>query len=286
MRSLAFFLALIAVASAAVIPPPPPVPSECPMYLLSQPANLQTPSGLLENVMIYNPGAGNLMTGQPGAPTGPYFQLIEGSNCFWIPSGQFSCDTRLYADQAHSKFLGFGRLRSSNLLASSNTQLPGFHFVGGDVTLSTNFSDVPPGYSSSDARFTNFRAQTTTLHFTATQMFPDVSTGQPPVANGVENSTSTRYMTLWGSNGWDGTTWPDAARTTGFDIRSVLTCTNMAPPVPTPPSPCPDCTTLVTVPEACNTQGRTIEHTRASNCMILNFANSGDVNAFQGCTSR
>jgi hypothetical protein len=273
MRSLAFFLALIAVASAAIAPSG----TECVRYQLTTNTDLQIPSsvpGYIPNVIIYDANA--LMT---GVPEGPYF-TVRPSDCFWVPNGAFNCAIDLYLDSARTTLIGSGTLNSSSLSVQGISTVNGFHLVSGAVQLTTTITSTsftPPAQSY------NFKSLSTSLYFPAQVMLPMTPSAGAPFANGVSYVGSSEYLTLWGSNGWNGTAW-DSSRTTGLDIRASLTCSPPSGGHSTTP-PCPTCTAgAITVPSACISSGATISQTVAGNCISLSFATSSSTTAFNGCS--
>jgi len=267
---LFIFAVLIAVASAALSPT---TYTECPMYLLHTSGNLASPlPNYVPNVIIYNTGAGNLMT---GTPQGPYFSAMEGNNCYWIPNGPLNCGLNLWADAAHTIFLGTGMINSTLLIANDTTTAPGFHYVGGSVRLTTQITNL--AYISPTPS-TNFHDLNLELFFPAMQL---MSAGGNPFANGVSTVGGVEYLTLWGSNGWNGTTWDASSRTTGFDIRVSLECTsgNTGHNVP-----CPTCPGgVVVVPSACNANHLPISQSVPGNCMVMTWSSSSSTSSGNGC---
>jgi len=295
MQSFAFFLTLVAIASAGLIPTPTPTPApppECARYSLSSTAvpNPTLISNYIGNVLLYD--TVGLMS---GTPAGPYFDMNAG-DCYWVPNGDFNCGLTLYLDFNRTHQIGTGLLSSTDLATNSTTTTPGFHFVSGSMKLTTNINpsllsaaasasgmSIPTGTSG-----VNFASQSTTIYFPARLLLPVSDANLTnAVANGVSYVGTTEFLTLWGSNG--GPNWNDS-RTTGLDIRVILTCVppTVAPTVAPSPSHvtvCPTCSTgSVIVPSACISSGAAISQAVSGTCISLSFASSTSTNAYNGCS--
>jgi len=295
MQSFALLLTLVAISSAGLIPSPTPAPPvECARYALSS-FDVPIPSlvtNYIGNVLLYDKVG--LMS---GTPPGPFFDMNAG-DCYWMPNGPFNCALTFFLDSNRTHQIGTGMLNSTNLAANSTTTTPGFHFVSGSMTLTTSISSsllnaaltatgqtLPAAPSN-----VNFASLSTTIYFPASLLLPTTGANMNnAVANGVSYVSTTEYLTLWGSNG--GPTWDAAMRTTGLDIRAILTC--IPPPTVAPtiaPSPshstvCPICLEgAVTVPTACISSGAAISQAVSGTCIAFSFASSTSTTAFNGCS--
>jgi hypothetical protein len=276
MKALAFLMA-IGLAAAAVAPTPPPAPADCPRYQLFTSGDLMLPSsvpGLVPNVLIFN--TNDLMSGQP---FGPYFSA-RSSDCFWVPNGAFSCSLDLFLESFRTTLIGWGTLNSSSLTAQGVTTQPGFHLVGGSMQLTTHITN--PSFVAPTPSI-NFHDLSTTIVFPAQILMPAQPSNAAPVSNGISFIGSTQFLTLWGSNGWNGTTW-DSSRTTGADFRASMVC---SPPTTTrPPSACPACPEgQRVVPKGCIDAHASIAQTVAGNCISLSFSQSASTASDNGCVS-
>jgi len=204
-KSVVLVLALAAAASAYIPPPATPL---CAQYLLSD-QNLGATPGFIPNVIFYN--ANSLKS---GTPLGPYIGLVPGLNCVFTPNSSLSCGVIIYEDASHTQQIGSGTLSGAGTLSQSNG------FIGGTLTLAYTITAALTGSYSPPL---NFQSQSVTLFFGASQMYPtDLS--QAAVANKAIYSADaqTGVLTLWGSNGWNGSAY--SGQTTGFDFRATLTC--------------------------------------------------------------
>jgi len=240
--------ALLGVAANALLVPPP-----CAQYAMSDTSLGATP-GFIPNVIFYN--GNSLMS---GTPVGPYYGLNEGPNCYFIPNTSLSCGITLYQDAARTQPIGSGTLSGIGSMFSSNG------FIGGDVQLS--YTITPGAVTISPSPFINFQSRTVTLHFKAEQTYPSDHT-QAAVANKAIYSSDLQSgaLTLWGSNGWNGSAFVNYDL--GFDFRATLNCVT-TPPIIVPCSPAAG--SAFSVPYGCAQSSQPIRFHSSSTSIGLSF---------------
>jgi hypothetical protein len=234
------------------------LPSPCPQYSLSN-SNLGSTPGFVQNVLHYN--ALNLMS---GSPVGPYFSFNEGPNCYWIPNSTLSCGLTIYEDAARSNQIGTGSISGNNFAIVNG-------YIGGDVTLSYTITGALLGsYPSPNL----FQSQTTTVHFKPERTSP-TDLNQPAIANLVKYAADLQSgtLTLWGSNGWNGSTF--SGHTTGVDLRASLVCVTN-PPIEVPCVPAPG--SSYSVPYGCAQSAQSIRFRSTSTSIGLSFTSGPAAN--------
>jgi len=259
---LGFLLAAATLASAAL------VPSQCPSNngkFLMHFAGVGAEPGYLADIMFYNRAPNPL---EYGSPLGPYFNLQEGSDCYFQPNSSMHCKLNLFSDSAMSDQIGTATLDSDELVV--NVAADGYSYLGGYMTLSTTLTKPRAGSAAEDV---NYRSQSNVrLYFEPRRTWPAASTGKLPVTNRID--WENKIITLWGSDGWNGTGYSDNIRHTGFDFRVSLTCPENPTPEPTQPpnpvpTPCLNCNNVYTASRSC---GRLIEYRSSGNCAALSFS--------------
>jgi hypothetical protein len=234
-------------------------------------AGIGSEPGYLANIMFYNRAPNDL---EYGDPKGPYFNFQEGDDCYFKPNNSMHCKINLYADAGYSDFIGTGSIDSDEMVV--NKPGDGYSYLGGWLTLNTNITRPAAG---SDPKDVNLRSQSNVrIYFKPERTWPDVSTGRAPGTNVLD--WSKHIITLWGSDGWNGTDYVATVRKTGFDLRVSLTCPEPEPTnPPTPvPTPCPTCQSVFVASPSC---GRPIEYFSSGNCASLAFSA-----ASQSCGNR
>jgi hypothetical protein len=206
-----------ALASAAIIRTEVPIPP-CDQFLLKD-DQLYSPKDLLANSLSYN-----VLDLINGNPPGPFFNLVTGPNCYWIPNSEFRCNVEFFYDPERTWRIGSGRIYSPSLQLNQDT----FHTAGGYLYLDTTMT-LEPWYLPSNPR--NFLTQhAVELYFEKRIIMNSDGTaysnrvqvqvvGSPP-----RNNT---YLSLWGSNGWDANAQRYLSgeyRGTAMDLRIRLEC--------------------------------------------------------------
>jgi len=205
---------------------------------------------------------------------------VRSDDCFWVPNGAFNCAADLFLESSRSTHIGWATFNSSSFTVQGITTSPGFHLAGGAVQLTTHITNtnfVAPQPS------VNFQSQSTSVQFPLQVLLPMAPSNEAPVANGITFVGQTQFLTLWGSNGWNGSTW-GSSRTTGVDFRASMICN--PPGTVRPPSNCPSCPEgQRVVPGACIAASSPISQTVPGTCISLSFSPSTDTSADNGCTS-
>jgi hypothetical protein len=254
MKSMIFVASLmIAVASAAIDV------SVCPDnggHLQLSDTGLSATPGFTPNLLFYNGGGQDLKS---GSPRGPYFSFAD--NCYFVPNSTLNCDLILYRDSAHTQQIGTGNLFSESL-ALGAAYSSSIYFIGGSARLRTHITDT----SSAPTPDVNFHDLDTTIYFQPQDVHP---TGGTLVVNTVAFSSSeSGILSLWGSNGWNGSEYDFETRTTGVDFRGNFFCP------PPPIVPCPPCSNPAdnfVVASSGITNGVPLTRSSSDTCITLSF---------------
>jgi len=257
-KMLFVVLAVLAASVAGEL-----TPQGCAQYLLSDSALGSTP-GFLPNLLFYN--AGSLMS---GSPQGPWFKFQQGLNCYFIPNTTLTCPITLYQDSARTQAIGSGSLSTD----ATHQLFVQNGFIGGDIVLSYTINSGAVTTNPSPA--TNYQSQTTVIHFEPHQTYP--ATGAA-VANLAQYSADRQsgVLTLWGSNGWNGSAF--SGQTTGLDFRATLSCPQTPPIIP-PCSPAPG--SSFTAPYGCVAANQPVRFHSSTTSIGLSFTTG----AAAGCSN-
>jgi hypothetical protein len=217
---------------------------------------------------VYNGQGRDLKTGEPH---GPWLSYREGAGCFFTPNSTLRCEFDVYADAARSNLIGTGSIFTDEF-STAPSGFPNIAYLGGSLTVNTNIPNSP--YDTSDPQYVNFRSITNGRIFYPLARQHPPNTSQPPESNVIHyESDGTALIKLWGSDGWNGSTWDPATRHTALDIFLRVTCPTIPPIEPT----CPPCT---------DNRGNFIASTGTtaasyhspSNCVTLSFGNNASPN--------
>jgi len=216
----------------------------------------------IPNVFTYT---GN---GQPlfsGVPLGPY--LGGWTGCYFIPNATLSCSFTVYNDSALTLPIGTGTFSSSNMaIVQSGSTL----YYGGDMQVVTTITSPIAG---SAANTVNFRSGSFNIHFQAQLQHPDATDARGALANTIQYVTGdSGFITMWGSNGWNGSAYDAATRTTGLDLRLQFFCPNN-PPIIVPCESCTDANSLFTISSSCIGSSPILRRS-PSTCIQVAFSSS------------
>jgi hypothetical protein len=256
MQIKLFFLALmVAVASAAIDV------SVCPDnagHLQLSDTGLSATPGFTANVLFYNGGGQDLKS---GSPRGPYFSF--DNNCYFVPNSTLNCDLVIYRDEAHTQQIGTGNLFSDSL-ALGAAYSSSIYYIGGSARLRTHITDS----SSAPTPSVNFRDLDTTIYFQPQRVHP--ASGTPLVNTVAFSSSESGTLSLWGSNGWNGSEYDADTRTTGIDFRGNFFCPPVTPPIETCP-PCSSASDNFRVASSAITNGESLTRSSSGSCITLAF---------------
>jgi len=275
---LLMVLVTAAVTSAALTPTTGLCPSNNGQFLLHF-AGIGSTPGYLADIIFFNREPNEL---EWGSPLGPYFTFQEGNDCYFGANSSLHCGLNLYSDSALSNLIGTGRIDSDQLFTQIGSD--GYTYVGGYMTLSTNITNSAPG---NNVTLINFRSQSNVqIYFRPTRLFPDVSTGQPPLVNTLQISQDGLggFLTVWGSDGWNGTDYVPSVRHTGFDFRASLECPQPNTTHSTFPCLAIDPRATFVVPQACIDNNQPIHHYSPLNVISVSFSSSQNSASDSGCT--
>lgn len=251
---------LVVSAFAGILPTAPTVcPDNGGVLQLQNGGSASDYPEFIPNVFVYT-GGGQLMS---GVPLGPY--IGNFASCIFVPNSTLSCSFTIYNDSALSLPIGTGTFSGSDF---SVVLSGGVSYFGGDLTVTTNIP-TSPFPNPSDATTINFRSGTFSIHYEASRLFPPTTDSRPALLNTIQYTSSTSgFISLWGSNGWDGTAY--TSPTTGLDLRFSFFCPS-AVPIPSPECPCTSASDVYSLSGSCASSGSTIRRTSDSTCIGLDF---------------
>jgi hypothetical protein len=227
-------------------------------------------SSFIPNVFVYTGNGQPLMT---GTPLGPY--IGNFANCVFVPNSTLSCSFTIYNDSALTLPIGTGSFSGSDFFVVSTG---GVNFFGGDLLVTTDITSSPFP-DASDASTVNFRSGTYTIHYEASQIYPAVGSSQAALLNTIQYTSSTSgFISLWGSNGWNGSSY-SSSRTTGLDLRFSFSCPSVQPIIPPAECPCTSSADVYSLSSGCASAGATILRSSSSTCIGLDFVASSSTSS-------